>query len=505
VGTPADAFFMARASGVDFFAVSEHGFMMSEAEWQDVQAQAQAATVNEVFVALPAFEYSHLYGHINVFGSEIAISRDDPRYDTLAKFYAWLVEQPTAFGQFNHPKVNEFIDWNFNNFAFNPAADQKMVLQELETTDQYFLSLNQGWHLGTLKNHDTHQADWGCCPLMGVVAPSLTPDSILAALRARRTFFVSPSDGNFGLALQANNTWMGSAIPFSPQVTFTVTGHDPDPTGRSLRMRLYDNGLMVAETELPSASTYTWTPTVPVSLGHYYYAEAFSGKWLYPAYSSPMWVERPPLAEAGADQIVAPGMVVLLDGQQSSDPDGQVLAYQWTQESGSPVSLAASGSSRPTFIAPNVTGPLSFRLTVADTGSMIASDTTTVTVTDLPLLSISKSGPRYADPGDPITYVLTVVNRGINDATDVLVTDVIPQGATYVSGGSRQGNEVTWTIPTVLANGGSNQVSFVVTISTMRGLVNRTYEATCPTCIAAVGQVAVFTNDQLLYLPLIRK
>jgi uncharacterized repeat protein (TIGR01451 family) len=121
------------------------------------------------------------------------------------------------------------------------------------------------------------------------------------------------------------------------------------------------------------------------------------------------------------------------------------------------------------------------------------------------LLSISKSGPRYADPGDPITYVLTVVNRGINDATDVLVTDVIPQGATYVSGGSRQGNEVTWTIPTVLANGGSNQVSFVVTISTMRGLVNRTYEATCPTCIAAVGQVAVFTNDQLLYLPLIRK
>lgn len=504
VATPEEAFFTARAAGVDFFAVTEHGFMLDDNEWQALQAQAQAATQPGQFVALPGFEYTHLYGHLNVFDSDTRVSRDDPNYDTLAEFYAWLVAHPTAFAQFNHPKVNEFIDWNFNDFAFNPAADQKIVLQELEMADQFFLSLNQGWHLGTLKNSDTHQGNWGCCPLMGVVAPELTTNAILDSLRARRTFFVSPSDNNFALTLQANGTWMGSALPYTPQVTFTITGHDPDPpSGKSLRMRLYDNGLLVAETELPASATPTWSPTIPVSLGHYYYAEAFYSGWFYPAYSSPVWLEQTPQAEAGQPQVVAPGAMVILDGTGSSDPDGAVLAYQWGQESGAPVSLAQPRSSQPSFIAPAQPGDLTFRLTVVDTGSLTASDTTLVTVTAKPLLTINKNGPRRTNPGEPITYVLTVVNNGIQDATNVVVTDEIPSGATYVSGGTRQGNQVTWTVPVIPANGGTVEVSFVVTAQ--GGIVNSNYGATCPDCIPAVGQVAVFTNEWRIHLPLVTK
>ena len=137
-GTPPDAFTMARASGLDFYAVTEHGFMLDASEWQNLLSQANAATVDGQFVALPGFEYTHAKGHINVFGSDTYIHRDDPAYDTLAEFYAWLVAHPTAIGQFNHPsKVNNF---NFDDFSFNAAADQKMVLQELRTADQFFLS-----------------------------------------------------------------------------------------------------------------------------------------------------------------------------------------------------------------------------------------------------------------------------------------------------------------------------------------------------------------------------
>ncbi len=503
-GTPAEAFATARASGIDFFALTEHDFMLTEAEWQDVLAQAATATLEGQFVAVPGFEYSNHKGHINVFDSETFVQRNDPNYDTLAEFYAWLVAHPTAFGQFNHPMKNELYDWNFNDFAFSSAVDQKIVLQELETADQFFLSLNKGWHLGTLKNHDTHQADWGCCPWMGLVASNLTRSAVLEALRARRTFFVSPSDSNLAVVMQANGYWMGSAIPNTTAINFVVNVYDPDPKGRSLRLILYDNGLPVDSTTLASATSYTWRPTVPGSLGHYYYVEAFYSGWLFPAYSSPIWVERPPTAEAGPSQTVAFGAAVTLDGSQSSDPDGDALAYRWQQESGPSVNLTEANTMLPSFTAPTSLGAISFRLTVADTGGLKASDNTVVTVTDKPILSITKSGPATTKPGEPIGYTLTVANHGAVDAFGVVITDAVPLGATYVGGGTLlPGNIVSWTVPNLPARGGTTQVSFVVTAQ--QGILNAKYGATCPGCIPAVGSKVLATNVRKLYFPLIGK
>jgi|GEM_PF-1490987 len=501
--TPLDAFTMAKASGLHFYGVTEHGFMLDAGEWQDVLNQANAATIDGQFVALPGFEYTHAKGHINVFGSDTYIHRDDPNYDTLAEFYTWLVNHPTAIGQFNHPNsiMNNF---NFDNFAFNAAADQKMVLQELTTADQFFLSLDSGWHLGTLKNRDTHKADWGCCPLMGLLAPSLTKDSILEALRSRRTFFVSPDDSNLAVVMQANGYWMGSAIPSNSTINFTITAYDPDPTGKSLYLTLYDNGFPVASTVLPSAVWYNWSPTISGALGHYYYVEAYYTDWFYAAYSSPIWVERPPVADANNAQFVTPGALVTLDGTQSWDPDGDVLAYQWSQYSGPGISLNGTNSAQPTFTAPLALTDLGFSLTVVDTGSLNDSDTTTVTVTDKPILSISKSGPITAELGSLITYTLTVTNNGINDAIGVVITDAVPFGAIYVNGGTLlPGNIVSWTIPSLVANGNAVQVTFAVTVPT--NIINNDYRASCADCISAIGDVAIRTTSPIQYLPIIHK
>ena len=47
-----------------------------------------------------------------------------------------------------------------------------------------------------------------------------------------------------------------------------------------------------------------------------------------------------PTANAGIDQVVSEGDLVTLDGSNSSDSDGEIIAYVWEQISGPIVSLS---------------------------------------------------------------------------------------------------------------------------------------------------------------------
>ena len=88
-------------------------------------------------------------------------------------------------------------------------------------------------------------------------------------------------------------------------------------------------------------------------------------------------VNQAPLANAGPDQNVSEGMVVTLDGSNSTDPEGDSLSFSWSQTQGSPVILDKLSGSRTTFQAPYV-GPegetLIFQLTVRDPGGLESSD-----------------------------------------------------------------------------------------------------------------------------------
>jgi hypothetical protein len=90
-----------------------------------------------------------------------------------------------------------------------------------------------------------------------------------------------------------------------------------------------------------------------------------------------------PIANAGPPQNVRAGVQITLDGTASSDADGIVASYAWTQTSGAAVSMTNATTSRPGFIAPQVaaTATLRFSLMVTDNrGATSAAATVTITV-----------------------------------------------------------------------------------------------------------------------------
>ncbi|MCB0213463.1 MAG: DUF11 domain-containing protein, partial [Anaerolineae bacterium] len=314
----------------------------------------------------------------------------------------------------------------------------------------------------------------------------------------------SPNYLGLAVVMRANGYWMGSAVPNTSQLNFNIHVHDPTPGGKTLRLKLYEDGVLKQQTSISSRTSYYWSPTVSAKLGSYYYVETYYDGWQYPAYTSPIWVERYPVAEAGPSLVVPTGQTVTLDGSTSYDPDQNALIYKWTQNGGPAVNLSSSTAAKPTFQAPNSTATLSFQLAVADPGGLTDDDTITVQVSNQPILSISKTGPEKANPNELITYSITVVNKGISAATNVLVTDKVPDGATYVSGGDTIANGVvSWNVPNLPANGGTAQVSFSVTAN--GSVINKEYQATCSNCIKATGTVPVITNGQRTYLPLLNR
>lgn len=88
-----------------------------------------------------------------------------------------------------------------------------------------------------------------------------------------------------------------------------------------------------------------------------------------------------PVADAGADQSVVEGQIVNLSARASTDPDGDGLAYSWSQVSGPTVTLNSPTSQSASFTAPSVfdTTNLTFRVTVTD-GISVASDDVVVAV-----------------------------------------------------------------------------------------------------------------------------
>ncbi|MGB0385326.1 MAG: SBBP repeat-containing protein [Ardenticatenaceae bacterium] len=108
-----------------------------------------------------------------------------------------------------------------------------------------------------------------------------------------------------------------------------------------------------------------------------------------------------------------------------------------------------------------------------------------------PNLLITKSGPTTAVAGDPITYTLTITNSGQLTATNLTITDTLPSGANYVSGGVLAGNVVSWNVPTHPPTS-TTTVQFVVTAT--ETITNSDYAVTADGGYSATGSEEVVTE-----------
>ena len=94
-----------------------------------------------------------------------------------------------------------------------------------------------------------------------------------------------------------------------------------------------------------------------------------------------------PIANAGSNQTnIAAGATVTLDGSASSDPDGTIASYAWSQTSGTTVVLSNTTIAGPTFTAPSTLNAqnLQFRLIVTDNNGATHSDTVDIGVNARP-------------------------------------------------------------------------------------------------------------------------
>ena len=145
---------------------------------------------------------------------------------------------------------------------------------------------------------------------------------------------------------------------------------------------------------------------------------------------NPLPILLKPNADAGPDETVNNNDLVQLDGSNSSDPSGSPLSYVWTQTSGPVVQLSDSGSSNPTFTAPetNEQTNLKFELIVTNEEG-ISSEPDEVVITVKPITVPPPPNEEPKTIGDLLKGIiqnpLDVTNSidSANEIRDILTDD----------------------------------------------------------------------------------
>ncbi|MGB7891150.1 MAG: DUF4347 domain-containing protein, partial [Microcoleus sp.] len=112
--------------------------------------------------------------------------------------------------------------------------------------------------------------------------------------------------------------------------------------------------------------------------------------------------------------------------------------------------------------------------------------TLSIQTIDVPLttadVASTKTGPAAAAPGSRITYTITTVNNGPNDAENVVVEDQLPDGAVF---GSAEGDGtfnpttglVSWNIPNLPVGGSETRTVTITAPTTLGPITNSVFSS----------------------------
>ncbi len=108
---------------------------------------------------------------------------------------------------------------------------------------------------------------------------------------------------------------------------------------------------------------------------------------------APPPINYPPIANAGNDQTVGMDIAIQLDGSGSSDPNGELITYQWTQVDGTPIAL-----SDPTVVNPTLRTPTGLATDEVLTFELVTHDGAFSSTADQVDILVQLDGPSNIAP-----------------------------------------------------------------------------------------------------------
>ena len=198
--TPADHYRQAKAAGYDFYAVTDHALAkypnFTAQSYEETKRQADQCT-DSTFVAVAGFEFSENdgpggKGHLNALNTAGYLDATGPKAN-LPAFYDWLVKNhtPTVAASYNHPGED-----SYNGFDYlTPERGNEITMFEVINSGNlhyraFLAALAKGWRIAPIAGNDSH-GTWRITRHFyrtGVLAPSLTRDNLMQAMRARRVY-----------------------------------------------------------------------------------------------------------------------------------------------------------------------------------------------------------------------------------------------------------------------------------------------------------------------------
>jgi len=263
-------------------------------------------------------------------------------------------------------------------------------------------------------------------------------------------------------------------------VTIPFNAFGPNPIGASgAGQWSYRQGIPVTLGDSSSAITNFVAPSVTERTRFWFELTATDANGISAVDTVAIDVLPPnidPVANAGADETVDEGTTVTLDGSGSSDQDGILQQYTWTQLNTPTVTLQEipGGPGMPStsvsFVAPDVNQDtvLTFRLEVTDDRGGISSDEVAITVRD-PSVSSDTMPPVVTPPANittEATAVLTPVTLGTATATDDVdgaLTPTADQSGPFAVGT----HTITWCATDTAGNIGSATQSVTIQDTTV--------------------------------------
>jgi YD repeat-containing protein len=159
-----------------------------------------------------------------------------------------------------------------------------------------------------------------------------------------------------------------------------------------------------------------------------------------------------PIAEAGENQTVLAGNTVQLDGTSSTDQDGSITGYTWTQLEGTNLVINNAQTGTPTFVAPEVTEEhlYELELIVTDDKGKTANDSVFITVQPKPIVE-NELPTAVAGDDQTVNAGVTVIMDGkdsFDNDGNIMQYQWVQLSGTSVSL-QKLGSVASFTAPTV--------------------------------------------------------